>query len=123
MNDFSVCSEVEIDLEAGCSNYTIAHSKLAFVKIGPTEHDYDLYDGEILRGQSMFDFSDSTIRKVYYDDNGELHDFGRIPAVTVFDPKKVKEPSYVPYTENHKHGEQVFFLNRVPICYEVIGGD
>lgn len=74
-----------------------------------SDAEFDLYDGEILRGMSFID--GQTLVTNYFDDDGELHDWNGKPANTVRD-LATRELIMV---ENYDHGNYVTKLMRVPL--------
>lgn len=74
-----------------------------------SDAEFDLYDGEILRGMSFID--GNTLVTNYFDDDGELHDWNGKPANVVRD-LATRELIMV---ENYNHGDYVTKLMRVPL--------
>jgi hypothetical protein len=74
-----------------------------------SDAEFDLYDGEILRGMSYID--GDTLVTDYFDDNGDLHDWNGKAAHTVRD----LTTRATIMVENYNHGNFVEKLMRVPL--------
>lgn len=88
---------------------TGGNTKSTLRRVEGEDDSVEFYDGDILR--KLITYADGEVTTMCFDDEGELHDYGSVPAMLVRN-ETTKE---VVLSENYRHGEFVEKLMRVPL--------